>query len=593
MPSHRGLARLAVGLWLAGGLWLSAAATARAAGPATPLDVPGLTLLGTASAESLLESFKTIYNTDRVNPPFQLGTTGYVVRTTQPFVGIRSYISPKDSSDKAGQSGGWLMSIAEMRGLTRAQLLDRWALPIYGDGTRNNRVTLVVIPAGVSFWSGIAGPIPNAVDGTGDWGRGGGVQYYVGWGAAGVRSYQVPLANYTVAGSADPGPILVYGPRLTGAAQAVGAYLDRLPVPAYSDLDRALLTFDVLNLANPADAAPLQAAIRQLSPERYGALPQVLDHQRTVFLDALGERRDGLHPAPTERERETGSGTTLWSRALATSARLDSAEEVTGYRSTSWAGMAGADRRIDDDFMLGVGGAYLTSRLEWQDAGSSKGSVETAMLGVYGAYTPGRVFLNGQLAGGMSWGEIDRRIAVADSGLLPGLSTAMDRTAKGKPRAAAASARLDAGVRIAGAGVQFRPFVGLHYAFVDRPGFAEHGADALDLTVAGWSGHSLRSRLGLAASYELATTGPVAWSLDGRLLWSQRLSASSTDLSAGLSGQPGSFTVSAAGEPSYAIQPALGLSGRFAGGELSLRAQGEVRRDYHARAIVAGLALSF
>ncbi|HYH39633.1 MAG TPA: hypothetical protein VD860_15525, partial [Azospirillum sp.] len=167
------------------GLALSGAPPALAAGTATATGIPGLTVLGTASAEAMLTAFQGIYGTTQVNPPFELGTTAYVVRTTQPFVAVRSYVSPRDLSSKAGQTGGWVMPIAEMRGLTRAQILDRWALPVYSDGTRNNRLTLVVVPAGVSFWSGVAGPITNAVDGTGNWGQGGGIQYYVGWGAAG------------------------------------------------------------------------------------------------------------------------------------------------------------------------------------------------------------------------------------------------------------------------------------------------------------------------------------------------------------------------------------------------------------------------
>ncbi|HYH18609.1 MAG TPA: autotransporter outer membrane beta-barrel domain-containing protein [Azospirillum sp.] len=565
---------------------LLAASPSGAAGTATATGIPGLVVLGTASAESLLEAFKTIYDTTQVNPPFELGTTATVVRTTLPFVAIRSYVAPRDSSDKAGQTGGWIMPIAEMRGLTRAQILDRWALPVYRDGTRNNRITLVVVPAGVSFWSGTAGPITNAVDGTGAWGQGGGIQYYVGWGAAGVRGYQVPLANYTVTGGADPGPVLVYGPRLTGGAKAVGAYLDGLPVSAYSDLDRALLTLDVLNLSNPADAAPLQAAVRQLSPERYGALPYVLDHQRTLFLDALGQHGDG-------QRAMVAPGLGVWARAIGSSARFDSSDDVTGYRSATWAGMAGADYRVNDALTLGIGGAYLTSRLDWHDAASSRGRIDTAMLGVHATWTLSTVFLNGLLAGATSWGDVDRRIGVADGGLLPGVSTAIDRAAKGKPTANAVTARLDAGTTFMLDGVRVQPFAGLQYAHLDRRAFTESGADSLNLAVERWSGHSLRARLGVAASHDIGTAGPLAWSLDGRLLWSQRLSAASAGITAGLAGQPGSFAAPTAKESPWSLQPALGLAAHFTGGHLYVRYEGDLRRGYGAHAGVAGAALAF
>ncbi|MBF0393287.1 MAG: autotransporter outer membrane beta-barrel domain-containing protein [Alphaproteobacteria bacterium] len=564
----------------AAGLWLSAAGSALAAGTATPTDIPGVEVIGAVSAESLLGEFQTIYGTDQVNPPFELGTMGYAVRTTQPFVGVRTYVQPRDMPGKAGQVGGWVMPIAQLRGLTSAEIQANWALPIYADGTRNNMLTLVVVPAGVTFWSGVAGPITDAVDGTGDWGQGGGIQYYVGWGAAGVQSYQVPAANYVVTGAADPGPVLVYGPRLSGSARIVGGYLDGLPVAAYSDLDRALLTLDVLNLTSPTDPAPLEAAVRQLSPEIYGAVPRVVDHQSGLFLDALGRRAD--------------SKTGAWVVATGASAEFDGSAEVTGYRATSRAGMAGADFSGRDGLTLGVGGAWLTSRLDWRDAGSSTGTADTAMLGAHGSYRMGPVLLSGQIAGGMGWGEVDRRIAVADSGALPGISTAIGRTARGEPKTSAVAARLDAGVTTTLFGsARVRPFVGLQYAHVDRRGFTEHGADDLDLVVGGWNGHSLRSRLGVGASHDLGATGPLEWSVDGGLLWTRRLSASSADVSAGLVGQPGSFTVGAAPESPWGLQPSLGLTGRFGGGHLNARYEDDLRKDYRAQAIIAEVALNF
>ncbi|PWC56377.1 autotransporter outer membrane beta-barrel domain-containing protein [Azospirillum sp. TSO22-1] len=563
-------------------LALPGASPALAAGTATATGIPGLTVLGTASAESMLTVFQGIYGTTQVNPPFEPGTTAYVVRTTQPFVAVRSYVSPRDLPGKAGQTGGWIMPIAEMRGLTRARILDRWALPVYSDGTRNNTMTLVVVPAGVSFWSGVAGPITDAVDGTGTWGRGGGIQYYVGWGAAGVQGYQVPAANYTVTGSADPGPVLAYGPRLSGAAKAVGTYLDGVPVAAYGGLDRALLTLDVLNLTSPADAAPLQAAVRQFGPEVYGALPHVLDHQRTLFLDALGRRGGGP-------EAVLASGLTVWTKALGAAARLGGTDEMAGYRSATWAGMGGADYRVSDALEIGVGGAYLRSRLDWKDAGSSAGRVETAMLGVHGTYTLGGVFLNGQVAGGTSWGEVSRRIAIADSGALPGISTAIARTATGKPRAESIASRLDLGTEVTLESVRVTPFIGLQHAWLNGRGFTESGADGLNLAVDGRDGHSLRSRAGIALAYPVAAD----WTLDGRLLWSQRLSAASGTVSAGLTGQPGSFAVDTADESAWSVQPALGLSGRVAGGWAYVRYEGDLRRNYRAHAAVAGAALAF
>jgi hypothetical protein len=90
------------------------------------------------------------------------------------------------------------------------------------------------------------------------WGPGGGLQYYVGPQVSGGR---VPASNYLFPTPDTGGPVLVYGPRLAGNAAAIGSYLDRQCVAAYSDLDRVMTSLDVLNLANPTNAGPLAAAV--------------------------------------------------------------------------------------------------------------------------------------------------------------------------------------------------------------------------------------------------------------------------------------------------------------------------------------------
>ncbi|HYD67618.1 hypothetical protein, partial [Azospirillum sp.] len=70
-------------------------------------------------------------------------------------------------------------------------------------------------------------------------------------------------------------------------------------------------------------------------------------------------------------------------------------------------------------------------------------------------------------------------------------------------------------------------------------------------------------------------------------------SASPADIAAGLAGQPGSFTVSGAGESPWSVQPSLGIAGRFTGGHLFVRYKGDLRRGYGAHAGMAGAALAF
>lgn len=214
-----------------------------------------------------------------------------------------------------------MLPLAQLRGLTRAQYNDLFALPNQPPTPRNNAIALVVVPAGTQMWSGIAGPITDASTGL-FWGSGGGTQYFVGRQVTG--NFQVPQTNYILQTPDNGGPVLVYGPRLSGNAQAIGSYLDQRCVAAYSDLDRVLTSLDVLNLANPNNPAPLAAAVNQLSPDRYGALPLVIGNQQTLILDAFGGRLDATrwpYADPQVKQAGIAPGVTAWGACSGRSAR--------------------------------------------------------------------------------------------------------------------------------------------------------------------------------------------------------------------------------------------------------------------------------
>jgi uncharacterized protein with beta-barrel porin domain len=104
-------------------------------------------------------------------------------------------------------------------------------------------------------------------------------------------------------------------------------------------------------------------------------------------------------------------------------------------------------------------------------------------------------------------------------------------------------------------GLDEKPFVGVSYGTIHRDGFVESHAGAANLRVADQVSSGLYSRLGALVSYDLAGLGPVAVSLQGRLVWSHRLSASSGMVTAGLIDQLGSFTVATAKEDQNTLQP--------------------------------------
>ena len=154
-------------------------------------------------------------------PPFLTGSTAYTLNNSQPFITGRTFVF-NPNAPKSGALGSFLLPLAQLRGLTRDQYNEFFALPNLPNTPRNNAIALVVVPGGTQFWSGLTGPITGP---TGlFWGNGGGTQYYAGQEVVGSR---LPVSNYLFPTPDNGGPVLVYGPQLSGNAQAIGSYLDQ------------------------------------------------------------------------------------------------------------------------------------------------------------------------------------------------------------------------------------------------------------------------------------------------------------------------------------------------------------------------------
>jgi hypothetical protein len=122
---------------------------------ANPTVVPGGTVLNSIPSD-VINSILGLTAT----PPFLPGSTSYTLTNSQPFIGARTFVyNPNDPH--GGAVGSYILPLAQLRGLTRAQYLDFWALPNIPGVPRNNAVALVIMPAGTQFWSGPTGPITD------------------------------------------------------------------------------------------------------------------------------------------------------------------------------------------------------------------------------------------------------------------------------------------------------------------------------------------------------------------------------------------------------------------------------------------------
>lgn len=583
-------------------LLLCSAVTANvhATGTATPIDIPGLIILDSnVSADHV----NTVTVGSTGNPPFEPGTSVYKVQTTQPFIGIRSYYVPTDSS-KAGQAGGWISPIAETRGLSRALLLDRLALPIYPDGTRNNTFALALVPSGVTFWSGPAGPITSSIVapvGT-YWGAGGGIQYYIGRNAGDVSGFQVPIGNYVLASPMPENNLLAYSPRLTGNALKVGGYMDGLTVQAYSDLDKVMTSLDLINLSAPAGDQKLQQAINQMGAERLGALGRAGLHQSRLFMNQLTAASGSFSPGSRVVSATDDKGRRTWMHAQGTWARQSSDSDRTGFTQNTAMVVAGIETVRQENWNFGAAAGYLTSDLDWAASAPGQGKLQSGYLGGYGTYRADALMATGQVFLGYSSIDTQRNITIPDAGLWRGYSFEVNRTADGSSDALASGARFDVARafsidNIARAislqKVKLTPFVGIEYQRFDRDKFTEQGAGSINLAVQSKTLDDLRARVGVSLEVALGKAGSLDWSVDSSVLTSPRLWSNNGTLTAGFEGQTATFQSASWRSPADLTQLGFGFSGRRNNAEVALTYNYERGSGLEASAVMANGAWHF
>lgn len=549
-------------------LLAGSAANVYALGTATPTDIPGALVVDAHVAASYVNNITV---GPAGNPPFTPGTDVFKLQTTQAFVAIRSYYTPKDPN-KAGQAGGWISPIAETRGLSRAQLIDRLALPVNPDGTRNNTFALVLVPAGVTFWSGPAAAITRskvAPIGT-YWGAGGGIQYYVGRNAGDVSGFQVPVRNYVLAAPMGEANLLAYSPRLTGNALGVGKYLDTLSVQAYSDLDQLLTALDLINLSAPAGDQKLQQAIGQLGAERHGAMGLAGMHQSRLFMDQLSAASAAWTPQSRRASEIDSNGNRTWLHLEGARAQQSSDADRTGFTQNTTMLAAGVETAGRDDWNFGAAAAYLSSDLEWASTASGNGTLESGYFGGYASYRNDAWLATGQFFLGYSHIETRRNISIPDAGLWPGYSFAVNRSARGSTAALASGIRLDVAHLTSAWQTKLAPFVGFEYQRFDRAQFDETGAGSANLSVHSKAADDFRLRLGVSLELALGEAKRIDWSLNGLLLSSPRLGGQSGAIDASFLGQNGSFSSNGWRSASVLNQLGIGLNGRGKDADFSL-----------------------
>ena len=553
------------------------------------------------------------------------------IMPTQPLYFVRVY----NPSTGSNQVGGWIMRAADVRGLTPQQIRDRFALPAVP-----TMITYVLVPPNVApLWVGYAGPIAG-------WGQGGGEQLYVMSKLyyylynKNPNVYQ-PNTNYTTVENVNwpyiPTASFFHAQPLTaqalsyalplqgrGNAGKIGAYLDQFIPAAYSDLENVYTTLDYLNWANWG-TVPLQNALNQISPERFSSLTMLGQRNSLLFGDALLQRSQALRQGlgggelagrtlgeglgrlaqmayvcgftdprlvsttlPPSQEARRGLG--LWARGVGEFGNQASGSDFTGFGYNTGGVVGGVDYQPRPDVILGFGAGYLGSNLNWNNNGG-QANVNNAKFGLYATYFTPRFFLDGVFTGGVNWTGASRSIIITD--LLPS-DLAINRSATSNSTGHDLALHLQGGVNLPVTGWELTPLARLSYFYLAQGGFAEQGAESLNLTVQGFSAQTLRSQLGLRAGRTFVTQGDVRLRPEFQLAWAHDFSLDNRVINAGLTELGGTFAVNGFRGDTDSLLASAGVSARLTNGiAITGRYDAELRRGFQAQMVNLGVRYDF
>jgi outer membrane autotransporter protein len=583
---------------------LLAAAPARALDWATLVQPVG-TFVGNGANPDGIYAPATINTLLSGSPPFDSGTSVTLIRVTQTHQFVRFY-NPTDAVNPSNAVGSWMMRASDVRGLTAAQIRDKFALPALP-----TNIVQVIVPASYALYTGIAAPIAN-------WGDGGGLQNRVmatkppaGIAADGF----LPGSSYVNAQALASTPVLSYNAAASGskAASGMGAYMDSLAPRAYSDLDGIYNALDTLVMTG--QSASVAQAMSQFSPARFDALNTV--SQRTSALQsasfdarattlALGldsggaddaeagkaillafagglEELAGVLPRLGQRQAKAGDFG-LWLRGTGEYMR-DNAQGAAPFTAVTAALHAGADRRVGPELVLGLGAGYARTQLDWeQDGGDS--ATSTFSLSAYGFWNSGEYFINSDLTLDAALTEARRRIVTAVT----------DRVARSSQSGEGANLRLRAGRRMAleQGGWTLTPAAELGYGLHRQNAFSENGAGDLNLDVRAATAQTLRTGAELAVSRRVDLPGDGVLVPEAALGWQRETPLDNRVTRASFSGYSQSFQSYGDDTPRDSLLLRAGLTQHNAEGLTRFaRYSGTLRERFQAHSLELGCRWSF
>ena len=319
-----------------------------------------------------------------------------------------------------------------------------------------------------------------------------------------------------------------------------------------------------------------------------GTISYVWDPRAEQLAGIEGTERNAAAPqlAQAGQGNRSAGSFSVWTNGggLWGNADGDPANDVVGFDQDTWGVMLGADYQIDRNWLVGLGGVYQDSNVDFEDGDQAE--IDGFQVGGFVTYTADSGFY-GDGSFSVGWFDYDTQRQVQ-------IGPFLQSTAEGETDAFVFTGALEFGYLWQAGGFLFQPLAGLEYTHASIDGFTETGADPFNLVVSDRDADSLESRLGFVASTELDLGGMMLVP-EVRAEWRHEFLDDNDEVTAAFVGQPGSsFT---------AIGSEFGRDAAVVGAGLTLRVtdsidafvdyDGRFQSDYQAHAVSGGLRFSW
>ncbi|MGR8932127.1 MAG: autotransporter outer membrane beta-barrel domain-containing protein, partial [Gammaproteobacteria bacterium] len=306
--------------------------------------------------------------------------------------------------------------------------------------------------------------------------------------------------------------------------KALGTSLQNNLSTATGDLQNVMLQLDRL-----MTKGEFRAALDELSPEPFAALPQVIFTESQLYAGTIARHLRGIQLSQTQADHLQQLLPTLTSSGNAVNAssaishaasvdkgfgafssygwqaylqpygifsRLDSNSEFTGFNANTGGFAAGVDRRVNDSTIVGANLGWAYTDVAWHRAGT-QAYIQTGRLSGYWGYQKDQWNLNGIVSYGYHHYDADRRIQFGS----------INRIAQSSHDGHELSFYLNSAYNFQYRNLIFGPVASLQYTGLFDDSYNESGAAAAGFHFNGNDTHSLRSTLGLFGAVELDLGG--------------------------------------------------------------------------------------